>query len=127
MRTKTSLLVALLVAAHAAGQNSYPMITHTSPVAIQRGHTTEVTVTGQMNFHGVYKALFEGTGMSAEGLPAAPAPSSTAPKNVVRSVTFKVKVDADAATGVRDFRLASVLGPSSVGQLVVVDYPVVEE
>src|SRR5438477_13115300 len=85
-------LFGLLRSAHA--QTSYPMITHTSPVALQRGKTTAVTVAGQMNFFGVYKALFEGTGLSAEGLPAAP---GTAPKATVREVKFRVKVDADAA------------------------------
>ena len=53
----------LLGGAHA--QTSYPMITHTMPVAVQRGKTTAVTVAGQMNFFGVYKALFAGTGLSA--------------------------------------------------------------
>jgi hypothetical protein len=99
------------------------MITHTSPVAVQRGQTGEVTVEGQMNFAGVYKALFEGTGISAEVMPAAAAPQ----KPPVRSVKLKVTVAADAALGVREFRLASSLGVSSVGQLVVVDDPVVVE
>ncbi len=44
----------------AVGQTSYPMITHTSPVAVQRGKTSEITVSGQMDFSGVYKVLFEG-------------------------------------------------------------------
>jgi hypothetical protein len=113
----------LLGSAHA--QTSYPMITHTSPVAVQRGKTTTVTVAGQMNFFGVYKALFEGTGIVAEGMPAAPA--ATAPKGTAREVKLKLKVNADAALGVRDFRLASPLGVSSVGQLLIVDHPVVEE
>src|SRR5262249_35370580 len=115
------LLFGLLGNAHA--QTSYPMITHTSPVAVQRGKTTTVTVAGQMNFFGIYKALFEGTGLTAEELP--PAPAATAPKGTARAV--KVKVAADAALGVRDFRLASPLGVSSVGQLLIVDYPVIEE
>ncbi|MBI1916917.1 MAG: PPC domain-containing protein [Planctomycetes bacterium] len=108
----------------ASAQTSYPMITHTSPVALQRGKTTAVTVAGQMNFFGVYKALFEGPGLSAEGLPAA---LGTAPKATVREVKFKVKVDENAALGVRDFRLASPLGISSVGQLLIVDHPVIQE
>src|SRR5262249_7977584 len=52
------------------------------------------------------------------------------PKNEpaqVRSVTLEVTVEADAAPGVREFRLASNLGLSSVGQIVVCDEPVVEE
>src|SRR5438067_6286339 len=93
-------LFVLLGSAHA--QTSYPMITHTSPVAVQRGKTTTVTVAGQMNFFGIYKALFEGTGLRAEDLP--PAPAATAPKGTARDVKFKLKVAADAALGVRDFR-----------------------
>jgi hypothetical protein len=108
------------------GQTSYPMITHTMPVAVQRGQTTEVTVEGQMNFLGVYKALFEGTGITAEVVPAPP--KANAPqKPVIRSVKLKLTVAADAALGVREFRVASPLGLSSIGQLVIVDDPVVLE
>ncbi len=111
----------------ALGQTSYPMITHTTPVAVQRGTTVEVTVEGQMNFLGVYKALVEGTGVAAEVLPA-PTPSANAPQRpLVRSVKLKLAVAADAALGAREFRLASTLGVSSVGQFVVVDAPVTAE
>lgn len=100
------------------------MITHVTPVAIQRGKTTEVTVTGQMNFVGVYKALFEGKGLSAVNLPPAPTPT---PKTPAKSVTMKIDAAADAPLGVRDFRLGSTLGASSIGQILVVDSPVVQE
>ena len=43
------------------------------------------------------------------------------------SVKLKVTVDADAAPGVREFRLASPLGVSSVGQLLIVEDSVVME
>jgi hypothetical protein len=108
-------------------QTSYPMITHVTPAAVQRGQTAEVTVEGQMNFFGVYKALFDGPGLSAEVV-AAPAPkATTGERPQVRSVKLKLTVAADAAPGVHDFRLASALGVSSIGQLVVVDEPVVQE
>src|SRR5262249_48614222 len=45
----------------------------------------------------------------------------------VRSVKLKVTVAPNAALGVREFRLASSLGLSSVGQLLVVEDPVVLE
>jgi hypothetical protein len=102
-------------------QTSYPMITHTTPVAVQRGKTTEITVEGQMNFVDVYKVIFEGSGLSADVLPV-PAPK-TQPV-VVRTAKLKVSVAPDATLGVREFRLASRLGVSSTGQLVVVDDPV---
>jgi hypothetical protein len=103
------------------------MITHTTPVAVQRGKTTEVVVSGQQNFLRVYKALFEGSGVTAEIVPQAP-PKAVAPQRpLVRSVKLKLTVAPNAALGPRDFRLASTLGISSIGQLVVVDEPVVEE
>ncbi len=41
------------------GQTSYPMITHVLPLAVQRGHASEVEVFGQQDFAGTYKAIFE--------------------------------------------------------------------
>src|SRR5262245_35219799 len=108
------ILLTLLLASLAGAQTSYPMITHVSPVAVQRGKTTTVAVSGQMNFAGAYKAIIEGAGISAEV-----APSKAKAPAVVREVTLKVTVEADALPGVREFRLASSLGVSSIGQLVI--------
>jgi hypothetical protein len=121
MRTLLPLVALPLFAGAASAQTSYPMITHVSPVAVQRGKTTTVVVSGQMNFAGCYKALFQGDGVRARFVPQKKEPA------LVRAVTLEVTVEADAACGVREFRLASKLGLSSVGQLVVCDEPVVEE
>src|SRR4051794_2548147 len=121
MRTLLGLAALLLFASAAAAQTSYPMITHASPAAVQRGKTSTVVVSGQMNFAGCYKALFEGEGITAKIV--TPKKEAAA----VRSVTLELTVKADAAVGVREFRVASNLGLSSVGQLVVCDEPVVEE
>jgi hypothetical protein len=121
------IIAALLLAARVSAQTSYPMITHVTPVAVQAGQTTEVTVAGQMNFFGVYKAIFEGSGITAEVVDKPAARAAGAPTPQVRSVKLKLTVAADAAPGVREFRLASSLGVSSVGQLVVTEHPVVEE
>jgi hypothetical protein len=132
MRNSTAALgAALLLLGGPAGrgpaQTSYPMITHTTPVAVQRGKVTEVVVQGRMNFLGAYQALFEGTGVSAEVVPE-PAPKAAPGKRPqVTRVKLKVHVTADAPLGVRDFRLATALGVSSIGQLVVVEEPVVPE
>lgn len=120
-------LVPVVQAGALRGQTSYPMITHTTPVAVQRGKTAEVTVEGQMSFAGVYKVLFEGTGLTAEVGKAVPEKPSRGKSAQPRSVKLQVAVAPDAALGVREFRLASSLGVSSVGQLVVVDDPVVSE
>lgn len=103
------------------------MITHVHPVAVQRGKTVEVTVEGQMNFFGAYKTLFEGTGLSAEIVPQkAPPPMPPAPP-LLRNTKLKITAAPDAALGVRELRIATELGISSVGQLLIVDDPVVLE
>src|SRR5688500_3908533 len=106
MRTFAALALGFLCGP-AWGQTSYPMITHTSPVAVQRGKTAEVTVEGQMNFAGAYKVLFDGTGVAAEVLAPAASKGSASRKSPTRSVKLKVTADADAPLGVRDFRIAS--------------------
>src|SRR5262249_43951671 len=93
----------------------------------QRGTTTEVTVEGQTNFFGTSQALFEGTGIKAEVVSTWPARPAAGPAPLVKNVKLKLTVDADAAPGVREFRVAAPLGISSVGQLVVVEDPVAQE
>ncbi len=119
---KLALLALALVAGPAAAQTSYPMVTHVTPVAVQRGKASDVIVEGQMNFAGAYKVLVEGAGVTAEIVPGA-----ASQKSPVRSVKLKVTVAADAPLGVREFRVATSLGISSVGQFLVVDDPVVPE
>lgn len=124
MKCKLSvmLLGAALLANPLAAQTSFPMITHAYPVALQRGTTTEISVDGQMNFAGTYKALFEGSGITGEVTSPPPVPNA-----VIKSVKMKVAVAKEAALGVREFRIATSLGLSSVGQLVIVDDPVIVE
>jgi hypothetical protein len=117
----------LTLAGQAGAQTSFPMITHTHPVAVQRGKTTEVVVEGQMNFFGAYKALFEGNGLSAEIIPGK-TPAAVPPQPPLqRNTKLKINAASDAMLGVREFRIATSLGISSVGQLLVVDDPVVVE
>lgn len=126
-------LTFLLLLCRASAQTSYPMITHTTPVAVQRGTTAEVTVEGQQNFQGTYKVLLHGAGLTAEVV-ATPPPTTPAkaPKGqpaapAVRSVKLKITVAPDAPLGPREFRLVTPLGVSSIGQLVVVEEPVIPE
>jgi hypothetical protein len=105
-------------------QTSYPMITQVFPAGIRRGETAQVTVSGQRNFAGAYKVLFQGEGLSAEIVP----PEKDAdPKTPVNSVTLQVTAAADAPPGVRELRVATPRGVSSVGLLVVSDEPEIVE
>ncbi len=130
MRCLLALLVAVAGSSLAIGQTSFPMITHSTPSAVQRGTTAEVTVSCRTSsLFGAYKVLVEGEGVTAEIVPAKDAkpidPKASPP--AVASLKLKVTVARDAAPGVREFRIASSLGISSLGQLVVVDMPVVAE
>ena len=107
------------------------MVTHVSPVAVQRGTTAEVTVACRTSsLAGAYKVLFDGTGVDGRGRAAArrePKADPKSPVPVLTALKLKVTVAADAPVGVREFRIATRHGISSLGQLVVVDAPVVLE
>lgn len=130
MRAAIALLSAALLPTAASAQTSFPMVTFTSPVAVQRGTAAEVTVTCQTSsLAGAYKVLFDGVGVSADPVPPKEAPKvdPKAPVPSVPAIKLKVTVAADARLGVHEFRIATNHGISSLGQLVVVDSPVVQE
>jgi hypothetical protein len=130
MRFISSLIVAILLPTLAAAQTSFPMLTHVNLVAIQRGTTAEVTVQCQTSsLAGAYKVMFEGTGLSAVVLPAKETKPTDAksPLPVVPTLKLTVTATADATLGVREFRIAAKHGISSLGQIVIVDSPVVAE
>lgn len=119
-----------------AAQTSYPMLTQVFPAGVQRGTTTEVTVSGVHSFAGVYKVLFEGEGLSAEVVPPAPVkadgakpaePKPAGARNALDSVTLKVTAAPDAPVGVRELRVATPRGVSSTGLIVVGDEPEIRE
>lgn len=131
MRAAIALACVAALALPCAAQTSFPMVTHASPVAVQRGTTAEVVVECRTSsLAGAYKVLVEGTGVTAEVLPgkepAKPADPKSARPNVP-SCKLKVAVAPDAAPGVREFRIAAEHGISSLGQLLVVDAPVIPE
>lgn len=127
MRLALTLFCVAALAPVAAAQTSFPMVTHVTPVAVQRGTVAEVTVECRTSsLAGAYKVLVEGTGVTAEVLPGKDAPKPD-PAPLVLSCKLKVTVAPDAATGVREFRIASALGISSLGQLLIVDAPVIPE
>src|SRR5262245_36645999 len=130
MRTAIALVAVAALAPVAAAQTSFPMVTHVTPVAVQRGTTAEVTVECRTSsLANAYKVMFEGRGVSAEVVPPKDAPKADpkSPVPAAPSLKLKVTVAADANPGVREFRIATRHGISSLGQLVVVDAPVVLE
>ncbi|RLS77673.1 MAG: hypothetical protein DWI02_09655 [Planctomycetota bacterium] len=123
-----ALLSSLLTASTTSAQISYPMVMSLKPVAVQVGATTECEVNSRYTMRGAYQVRVGGTGVSAEIVP--PELPELKPGEKPKELTkLKVKftVSADALPGVREFRLATPNGASTVGQLVVVRDPVVFE
>src|SRR3954464_10904652 len=101
MRSAIALACVAAFASVGAAQTSFPMVTHVSPVAVQRGTTAEGTVECRTSsLAGAYKVLVEGAGVSAEGIAGKEAPKTADPKApppVVSSCKLKVTVAEDAA------------------------------
>src|SRR4051794_38225379 len=58
--------LALLLAAPAPAQTSFPMVTHAPPVAVRRGTTADVTVEGQQSFAAATGWLADHPGLTSE-------------------------------------------------------------
>jgi hypothetical protein len=110
----------------ATAQTSYAMLMSLHPVAIQQGTTAELELRSRYSMHGAIDVLVSGHGV--EGEPVLPEPTdgdAETPK--LETLTIRFTAEPDAPLGVRDFRLITATGASTVGQLVVVRDPVVIE
>ncbi|HEY1378751.1 MAG TPA: PPC domain-containing protein, partial [Gemmataceae bacterium] len=117
-----TVMLTVLTASPAAAQTSFPMVTHATPVAVRRGATADVTVEGQQSFAAATGWLADHPGLTAEVVPATAKPGSR-----VAAVKLKVTASPDVPPGPHEFRVVTKSGLSSVGQLLVVDDPVVTE
>jgi hypothetical protein len=102
------------------------MLMSIKPVAAQVGQTSEHTIRSRYTMAGAYQVLVTGTGVTGEVVPQEFKPEEE--KNIEgRSLKVKFTVAADALPGVRDVRVATPRGVSTVGQLVIVRDPVTTE
>ncbi len=125
---RSSFIVLLLAFTRAAGaQTSYPFLYSLYPCGLQHGTTAEITLSGLHNYHSAYRVLIEGKGVTGEvvvpekGWPKADEKTKVVP--VVNEIKLKIIAAPDAALGVREVRVATPRGVSSVGQLVIGDAP----
>jgi len=125
---------ALVAPLTSRAQTSYPMTLRVDPIAVSRGGTVEITVTGRENFSGAWTLLCEPPGLRGEVLktetvepPKAKAKGGGGRRRAIAAVRARLDVAADAPLGPRELRVATPQGASSVGLVVVVDGPVVAE
>lgn len=110
-------------------KNSYPMLMSLKPTAAQIGATTEHELSARYNLAGASTILVSGTGVSGEVLPNEKEKPEDRTKNDIMSskCMLRFHVAADAIPGVRDFRIFTPHGVSTMGQLVIGRDPVISE
>jgi hypothetical protein len=114
-------------------QTSYPMALRVDPIAVSRGQTALITVSGRENFNGAWKLLCEGPGLHGEIAnvetvqPQTKARGGGGRRRATAQVRARLTVDRDAPLGPHELRVATPQGVSSVALVVVVDGPVVTE
>jgi hypothetical protein len=122
----TVLAIILLLAAsrYAFAQVAYPMLMSLKPVAAQIGQTTEHTLKSRYSVLGAFQVLVSGEGVTGEVVLV---PAKPGDKPNAQEVKIRFTVAPDVLPGVRDFRVATAQGASTVGQLVIVRQPVILE
>lgn len=118
------LLLALGIAKTGLAETSYPMLMSLHPVAAQIGQTTEHTLKSRYSMFGAFQVLVSGSGVHGEVVLPESKPGE---RPELQEIKLKFTVAPDAQPGVRDFRLATPQGASTIGQLVIVRQPVIAE
>ncbi len=124
-RCRWVLLLGLAVPAGTAlGQtsNSYPMLMSLRPTAAVVGATTDHELSARYNLAGASAVIVTGEGVFAEVVPPEAEKPEDREKNDVGASTTRLRIrcDANAVPGIRDVRVITPHGASTVGQLVVV-------
>src|SRR5579863_6011268 len=125
-------------AASAQTNNSYPMLMSVKPAAAQIGQATECEVNARYILSGADQVIVAGDGVKGEIIPEEksdkdpkdePKPGRRRGRGQKNASKIKVRfaVAADAVPGVRDFRIITPHGASTVGQIVVARDAVVAE
>jgi hypothetical protein len=127
-------LLSLTNATLAQTNNSYPMLMSVHPAAAVVGQTTEHEVSARYNLQGATQVIVAGQGVTGEVAPLdekqqeeVKKAKEAGKKPNFPKIRVKFTVAPDAVPGVRDFRIVTPQGPSTVGQLVVARDAVVVE
>ena len=119
-----ALVCVLLLPLTASAQTGYPMVMSLKPVAVQAGQSAEVEFNTRYSMLGAYRVLVSGDGVTGEAIPPE---VKEGEKPSITKLKVKITAAADSLPGVRDVRLATPQGASTIGQLVIVRDPVAYE
>lgn len=115
-----SVLILLLACPSALAQTDYPTLLGAHPTGVQRGQTTDILVyTWRSSLAGAYTLLFDSDAKDFQ--------TTILSDGKQGPLSVRLTVAANARTGIRQFRVATPQGVSSVASLVVGDEPGVLE
>lgn len=117
------LLIGCCPVNFAAAQQAYPMLMSIEPVAAQVGESSLHTIESRYSSEGTYRIIVSGDGVVGEVVP----PESADAKPTPQSLQVRFNVADDALPGVRDVRVATPNGVSTIAQLVIAGDPIVVE
>lgn len=119
-----AVVLALAITSSAQAQQSFPMVMALEPCAVQaNGKATELKVSSRYSLDGAYQVFVTGSGVAAKPVDGQKADEG----KDLTALKVQFTAAADAPLGVREFRLATPQGLSTVGQVVVVRDPIVVE
>ncbi len=108
-------------------QTSYPMLMSLKPVAAQAGRTSQHTIKSRYSMYGASQVLVSGDGVTGRILHPEPKEGDEKKEPNLQAMTVEFTVEDGALPGVRDFRVGTPRGVSTIGQVVIVSNPVVAE
>ena len=130
MRTAPFALAWLICASFAPGVEArtfYPMITKIAPAAVRTGEATVCEITAEHGWHAPSAVFVTGKGVTGEVVPLELKAGEQPPAPGGDLVRVRFTTTADAVPGIRDIRLMTARGPSTLGQIVVVRSPLIRE
>jgi hypothetical protein len=126
MRYLSATVALLCAAVICRADRFYPMIMAVRPVAVQAGKTCECEIESRYDLRGADRVFVSGTGVTGEVVAAPPVKPGTKPAPLTR-IKVRIKTEVDALPGMRDIRVITPRGASTIGQIVVVRDPIVVE
>ena len=124
------IVIGLNPALQAESKISFRQITRTYPVAVQRGKSAVVEVSSNFTLNGSHTVLFAPGGPQMELAESAAKPDvwkDPDEGDLGTPFRFQVTMPEDQLPGVYEYRIATDQSVSSVGHLLVTDYPTVLE
>ncbi|MBC8351735.1 MAG: PPC domain-containing protein [Planctomycetes bacterium] len=119
------VLVAISVAnERAVAQTSYPMLMSLKPVAAHVGNSSEHTLKSRYTMLGTYDVIVTGEGVTGEIIHPE---VKEGEKPNLQEIKIRFNVASDAQPGVRDFRIGTPNGVSTLGQLVIAEDAIIQE